>query len=566
MATISRSRRTYLRRDQIKPELWALPSWTHPEVVYWYPEWKLVRDCVMGEKEVKAEAKLYLPMLEGMTRDEYEAYLERATFYNFTGRTSAALTGSIFRRKPVLSGIPDRIYRRLENASKDGLDFSTFAQHIAGEIIDIGRVGVLLDLPRGDSTDPKPYFVSYIAENILDWETQEVDGRIQPTMIVLREIHMGRDGTTGQRQYYARYRKLSLELMEDETGRQVWTYVQRVYARASADAELKESDLTQTIIPTNRGKRLSSIPFRFFGSRTNRIDIEKPPMLDIAHLNISHYRSYAHLEHGRFFTGFPIYYVEQSAQGEGSGDYVIGASSVWETPPGSKPGLLEFNGHGLNSLEKALDQKEQQASSLGGRMIGIRTSAVSESNNALKLSERNEQSTLLNVANVLDFGFTELMRIWASFQDVPESDLPDITVKFNKDFLFDNVGAREFRAIQSMYKDGIIPIEVVYEYLRKSDVIPEWMEMDEFKELLEDLDSFPNQPNAEARAEGFSDRKDQLIAERADKDRKLEEKMHEDEMHLQRDQQRRQERSPGTERPDPSQVRGFFNQNRPRRR
>jgi hypothetical protein len=75
---------------------------------------------------------------------------------------------------------------------------------------------------------------------------------------------------------------------------------------------------------------------------------------------------------------------------------------------------------------------------------------------------------------------------------------------------------RELRAIHAMYLDGLLPIDVLYEYLRKSEVIPDYMDMDEFKKLLDKMEQFPNQPDAEARKEGFPDKKTQLEKEQAE--------------------------------------------------
>jgi hypothetical protein len=173
----------------------------------------------------------------------------------------------------------------------------------------------------------------------------------------------------------------------------------------------------------------------------------------------------------------------------------------------------------LKFLENALDRKEQHAASLGGRMIGIRTSAVSESDNAVRMKELNEHSTLLNVSKALDAGFTHLVQWWARWAGASEDEAKGIDIEFNKDFVFDGIGSREFRAVHAMYKDGILPIEVVYEYLKKALVIPDWMDEKEFKKLLDKMESFPNQPDAEARFEGYPNMQSMIDDKNADKDR-----------------------------------------------
>ena len=183
-----------------------------------------------------------------------------------------------------------------------------------------------------------------------------------------------------------------------------------------------------------------------------------------------------------------------------------------------------MNGQGLKFLADALDQKESQAASLGGRMIGIRTQAVAESDNSLKMTERNEQSVLLQVAMALDTQMTKVLQWWAFLSGIPLKEAEKIVLEYNKDFLFDTPGAREFRAIHAMYSDGILPIDVLYSYFKKSSLIPDWMSLEEFKKQLDKVESFPNNPDIEAMQAGFPDAKTQIAVAEAEKDRKSAEK------------------------------------------
>lgn len=478
------------------------PPWSHPDVLWWYDEWLTIRDMCEGEKVVKEKGTRYMPQMSGMDEDEYEAFIERGTFYPFTGKTASAMSGSIFRRRAVMENLPERLEPALETITREAQHFDTLTMLTAEEVIKLGRFGVLLDLPAGSSTEPKPYLTGYTAENIIDWDENEVNGRTVLTRVVLREAKIAIDPKTTKKSYLPQYRVLSLDTDN--------VYRQRLYFSPDplAPALVRDADLVDTITPMNRGKVINYIPFYIFGAMESGAKVNKPPMQDIARLNASHYRSYVQLEHGRFFAGFPIYYVEAPVgSSETEAEFTIGASRVWVTPSGAKPGILELNGQGLKFLVDALDIKEQQAAALGGRMMGVRTTAVAESDNMVKLSERNEQSVLLKIAKSLDVGFTVVLRWWLQFNDVPASEAAKFSIEFNKDFLFDEMGAREFRAVHTMYKDGVLPIDVVYHYLKKAMVIPDWMTLDELKSLLDKSESFPNNADVEARREGFADAK-----------------------------------------------------------
>lgn len=487
------------------------PIWRHPDYAYWQSDWQMLRDMFMGEREVKAKGEHYLPRMEGMTPGDYRAYLKRSTYYNMISRTVYGLQGSLFRRQAEVSGVPKRLVNNMKTIGRSGESLFLLMRLTGLEMLLLGRFGVLVDRP----TEPggAPFLATYLAENIVDWVVVEADGKYILQEVILREFSVARDTSTFVRRYFAGYRRLFL----DENGE----YTVAVYRPNGADADIATST-AEIFKPTNRGRPLREIPFVFFGPESNLPDIQKPPVLDIATLNLSHYRSYAQLEHGRFYTGLPIYYCPSDSNEKG--EYLLGPSVVWEVAPGEKPGVIEFNGHGLTFLENALTQKENQVASLGGRLLGTGGSGAAESDNALMMKDRNERSVLLSVAFSIDDGFTKLLQYWAAWQDASDADIAKISVETNKDFLLDKASAREFRAIQAMYMDGVIPIEVVYDYLKRADVIPDWLSIDEFTRLINSTASFPMQPDAEARSEGFPDKKTQIDDENADLDREAQQK------------------------------------------
>lgn len=494
----------------------SYPTWAHPSVHYHSVDWEMLRDTFQGERQVKEKGQVYLPQPSGLDEAEYALYLENATFYNMTNRTVGALVGTIFRRNPVISNLPKKLSKKVRKITKTNQSLRSFTRRTAKEVIHMGRYGVLVDMPASGGD---PYLTGYVTEAILDWSYEMVGDREVLTSVVLMEAYLpehAAGSTTGQRAYKVRIRVLRLingiyqQHVYNSTATQVYPEINRI-----AD---------EIITPTNRGTALNYIPFILFGTESNEPDVERSSMLDIAQMNISHFRSYAHLEHGRFYTGLPVYYVSKGT-GEGKGEYTIGASVVWEVGPGEKAGIIEFNGNGLKFLENAIATKEAHISTLGGRLIGVTSSSVSESDNQVNMKDRNEQALLLNVSMALDEGFTQILQWWASWQDVKNSDAEEISIEFNKDFMLKDAAAREFRAIQQMYDDGILPIEVVYDYLKKAEVIPDWLELEEFKKLLESKNSFPNNPDAEANSRGFPDRKTELELEEADKDRKSQEQI-----------------------------------------
>lgn len=471
----------------------------NPEYEYWFPEWCKMRDVILGQKQLKEMQTSYLPKYAKMTDEEYDDYLSRASFYNMTSRTLDGMIGTSFLRDPKIFGLDEELINNLQNISKKGSSFLIFAKQIAEEILKVGRVGVFIDMaPNGGV----PYLTAYLTENIVDWETSTLEGREKLTKVVLRELRRSDDTTSS---YSVTWRVLRLVFGE---------YQQHVYEMddpmASIDFDAKEPDYI--ITPTRRGTPFDYIPFVFFGPRSNETEIEKPPLLDIADINLSHYTSGAQLEQGRWYTGLPIYWSEVGPCGE-QAEYAIAPNVVWQLSPGGRAGILEFNGHGLSFLENALKQKENQISALGGRMITNRADSTGKSEEETKMNERNERSLLVNVSSVLDEGFTTLLRWWAFWQD--QTDVSGVSIKFNRDFMLDKLAAREFRAITTMYQEGIMPIEALFEVFQRINIIPDTFSLEEFVAALDDPAQFPNNPDMLAKKQGFPDAKSKFTHDEA---------------------------------------------------
>ncbi|MET4700093.1 hypothetical protein ABIE65_003130 [Constrictibacter sp. MBR-5] len=425
-------------------------------------------------------------------------------------RTVNGLLGSTFRREPVTRDLPEKLAKRARKITKDNQSFATLTKILVRELLSVGRAGVLLDM--GASGETAPYLALYKAEQILDWTTDLVDGRVQLTEVVLAEQRGLPREPGSRRTYITDYRCLRL-VYDAETDAMV--YESHLYRGDGDTPPNLANDPDEIVRPVNRGKPFNQILFRFFGATSNNPDVEKPPILDIVEVNLSHYRSYAQLEHGRFYTALPVYYAPVTAgSSETGGDYYVGPSTVWEVPAGaSKPGILEYSGQGLGNLESALRTKEDQIAALGGRLLGGSGMSSGQSDQQAKLQDRNEQSLLLGVVTATESGLTDLLRHWAIWQDIPAEAAATIRADLNADLSDPSgIGARELRAIALMHKDGVLPLSVVFSYLRKAQVVPDWLTEAEFAALLADPRQFPNQPDTLARQAGYPDAESGLVA------------------------------------------------------
>lgn len=496
--------RTNLRHGRIPVQM-TYPVWTHPEVLENCTEWEMIRDCARGERVIKQKGTDYLKPLDEMDNREYDEYLNRAVFFNMTGRTINALTGIVFNRAPKVEGLPKKLEKAFRLPTRTNITFDAFLKKVCRELVTLGRYGVLLDMDPEAKVNASPYFAGFAAEHILDWQEIVIDGRLVTSEVVLRELREMRGTFGSQKKTLTIYRRLVLEW---SASRNDFVYVQYIYETEGTTVDV-ENTTPSRVIPTRNGVPLNRIPFVFLGAIDNTPGIDRSPIADIASLNVSHYRSYAQLEHSRHYTAMPVFYA-QVPSGNAHRTYRLGSSVVWEVAPGEKPGILEMNGHGLNGLIDACEQKEDQISALGGRLMSNSSRSTAESDNALRLKEGNERSILLNIVFSVSEGMTEMLRKWVYWSGV--DNVEGVSVELNKEFLTDTLGARELRAVYAMYLDGVVPLTVLHHYLQKAEVIPDWMDVSTLKSLLADESEFTNQPDVIAKMKGYATAKDRTQA------------------------------------------------------
>ena len=155
-----------------------------------------------GEDAVKLAGELYLPRLDSQSDDEYLAYKTRASFFNASARTADGYVGLIFRREPTFklpgksSGVGRALDAMVEDADMLGTALPCYAKNVVSEVIALGRAGSLIDWGgsgasrtgrAGQYEEERAYAVLYKAEQIINWQTERVNGRNVLTLVVLKE-------------------------------------------------------------------------------------------------------------------------------------------------------------------------------------------------------------------------------------------------------------------------------------------------------------------------------------------------------------------------------------------
>lgn len=338
-----------------------------------HPDYVLIRDCVAGQRAIKKKSTKYLPDPDETEPDEaervarYKAYLMRSVFYGVTGRTLRGLVGLVFDKDPAIE-IPDLLAPVKEDATGSGTSLDQQAQATLSDVVALGRAGLLTDYPRTAAPTTRadalagnirPTIIRYKPEQIINWRTRTVGAKVQLALVVIREAYVIEDdgfAETPGTQY--RVLRLSPEGI----------YTVEIHR----DIEGPGLSLFETYVPSDgKGLPLREIPFTFVGAEDNDPDVDRPPLLDIAELNVAHYRNSADYEESAFVVGQPTpvlagltkQWVDEALKGR----VRFGSRAAIPLPVGGSAELLQAEPNTI--AFEAMTHKEQQMIALGAKLI-----------------------------------------------------------------------------------------------------------------------------------------------------------------------------------------------------
>lgn len=438
----------------------------HPEYTYRFPDWVLLRDVLAGQREVKSKGQTYLP-LENNEGDEnafaerYDAYLKRANFYNVTSRTLEGVVGQVFSKAPVTEF--DGAWEYLEkDISGDGVTLEQQAKDVLTNVMGLGRAFLWVDYAEveGDTSladlesgELRPVVFAYKPEDVVNWRTTTRGSKKLLSFVMLRESYVFKDDG-----YYVAYADQYRELRLTDAG-----YVVKVW---------RGGELYTEATPTKRdGTVFEEIPGVFVGIKNNDAAVDKPPMLDMAHLNIAHYRNSADFEESAFMVGQPTPWftgiTEQQLKLMG-GKIRLGSRGGIQLPINGMTGLLQVSENSM--CERAMAQKEAQMLALGAKLVT--DSQVARTATEVTNDKVSEVSILASAARNTSAAYARAFEFCGMFTGTTE--LPKF--ELSTDFDLARMTSQEVLAVLAVWQAKGITTEEMRNVYRRGGYATENLE------------------------------------------------------------------------------------------
>jgi len=303
-------------------------------------------------------------------------------------------------------------------------------------------------------------------EKVINWRTKLVGGKRVLSLVVIAMKYISYDD--------------GFEIKEDDEWRvlklddanqyvcEVWRLTSTVTTPGTTNAQpAKQFVLYDTYKPRDAtGKPLDYIPFTFVGSLNNNESPDKPPMYDIAVLNIAHYRNSADYEDSVYMVGQPT-------------PVATGLTSSWiKEQWGDKP--LQLGSRGIVPLPvngdfklvgadenkmviEAMNQKERQMAMLGAQLVEKKE--VQRTLGEAQMERAQVESVLVQCAKNVAAAIQKCLRWAAAFYgEDPETCLYELST----DFAISKLTPEERKALIAEYQGGLVSWEEARYALRQS--------------------------------------------------------------------------------------------------
>ena len=412
------------------------------------PHWGLIEDLIGGTYEMRRRHRRYLPQEPREIDESYDNRLARSVCAPFYQRLERMLAGMLTRKPVRLNDVSDVVREQLFDVDLQGNDLNVWCYETTRKMVRYGHVGVLVDAPSAGELG-RPYWVTYTPRDILGWRTELIDGAQKLTMLRLMEKVILPDGDYGEK-----------EVEQVRVLRPGQFEIHRLNKKG--DYEIVDSGTTT----------MDHIPFAVaYANRVNFME-SRPPLEDIANLNLKAYQVQSDLDNQLHISAVPMlafYGFPQSAE-EVSG----GPGEAISFPAEGRAEYIAPPSDAFDSQFRRLDQLAGQINELGlSAVLGQKLSA--ETAEAKRIDRSQGDSTMMVIAQNMQDLIDNCLAHHAHYLNIEEYGSSYV----NRDFLGIRLDPQEIQSLLQLYNAGTITQKTLLDQLYEGEVLGDEFDVEE---------------------------------------------------------------------------------------
>ena len=411
------------------------------------PHWQLIEDLLGGTYQMRKRHRRYLPQEPRELDESYDNRLSRSVCPPFYLRLERMLAGMLTRKPVRLNDTADPIREHLFDVDLQGNDLNVWTYETTRKMVRYGHVGVLVDAPTSGQSG-RPYWVTYTPRDILGYRTEMIDGEVKLTQLRLQEKISVPDGLYGEK------------------------IIDQIRLLTRGGFEIHQKGKNNLFVKVDEGTTsLSEIPFSVaYANRLNLLE-SRPPMSDIAELNLKAYQIQSDLDNQLHISAVPMlafYGFPQSSE-----EVTAGPGEAIAFPADGRAEYIEPAGRSYDAQFKRLDVLSNQINELGlAAVLGQKLSA--ETAEAKRIDRSQGDSTMMVVAQQMQDMIDNCLQFHGQYINAESG-----SCFVNRDFLSQRLEPQEIQALLQLYTSGSITQETLLKQLHEGEVLGDEFDVEE---------------------------------------------------------------------------------------
>jgi hypothetical protein len=434
------------------------------------PKWDKINTLIEGTEAMREAGTKYLPKYPLESEDSYRARLECAVLYNFIELTLNSMTGKPFSDLINLDKISPDLVPYMDNVDLQGNHLLVFIRNWLKDSLAKGYSHCYVDFPRIDKENRtladdraegvRPYLVPIKPENIIFAYAEIENGKEELKMIRIRS----------QETYLSGFETVSVEQIKVITPGLVEVYQERKDAKTKKIQWVKIEEYTYD---------LDFIPLVTFYSEKTSFMLSKPPLLDLADLNIRHFQSTADQQSILTVTRFPI--LAGSGVTPDEAKLAIGPKTYLITSdPQGRFYYVEHTGKAIEAGRQELLDLEERMANYSAEFLKKRVGRTTATAKAIDTAE--SFSVLQDITYRFEDAVAQVLYYMAKWIGKEDGGI----IELNKDFGPDVSDKQDLDAILEARKNGDLSRESFLNQLKRRGILEQDFNLEENEMHLEE--------------------------------------------------------------------------------
>lgn len=441
-------------------------------------DWYKVDQLWGGTETMRLAGELYLPKEEAESREQYQKRLNRSNLFNAYKNTIQKASARVFTEDVMLASVTagtDSIDSETVNpvfkafssdVDSNGRNLTNFSKEVFEDAINHGVSFIVVDYTRTPvegyqnladerAAGARPYWVHVKATNVLDYRTSQHNGVQKLSLFRYVEFvnELASDGIST-----LSYRQVRIFKHDPNGG--VYFGVYRT---------TDEQDVWQLVdfgvLPT------TGIPV--VAVYTNRIGsgLGKPPLMDLADMNIQHWQCYSDAANIHHVANVPFIFIkgitpELDANGAPKPIVISPNGTLITSNKDASAAFVEHSGSAISAGREFIKDLENRMELLGLQLTQ-RTTSGSQTATEASLNAAETNSRLKSFALSLQDALTYAIAFTAQFLGLPEDTKAVINTRYATDFTSNTT----FADVLSSYEKGLIDRDTVVSEAKRRNIL-----------------------------------------------------------------------------------------------